>query len=342
MKKSALITGITGQDGAYLAKLLLDKGYDVYGLIARRGTDTLWRLRYMEIENEVKLINGDLTDLSSLIRALEVSKASEVYNLGAQSFVATSWEQPILTAQVTGVSVTNVLEAIRIVNPKIRFYQASTSEMFGLIQAEKILTGIKDNGGSAEVIRADTSDKTMVEAMFEALRRTYGRLDILVNNAGTLSRHGFQDLPEEEWDRVMATNAKGYFLCGQQAARIMIQQGSGRIINISSISQIVPGLNRTHYCASKGAVAMLTKNMALELAPYNITVNSVAPGTIRTDFTEDVLSDKDFHDALRRKIPLARIGQPEDVCGAVILLASTMGSYITGQTIYVDGGYILV
>jgi NAD(P)-dependent dehydrogenase (short-subunit alcohol dehydrogenase family) len=208
--------------------------------------------------------------------------------------------------------------------------------------ASSVEQAIKDNGGSAEVIRADTSDKTMVEAMFEALRRTYGRLDILVNNAGTLSRHGFQDLPEEEWDRVMATNAKGYFLCGQQAARIMIQQGSGRIINISSISQIVPGLKRTHYCASKGAVAMLTKNMALELAPYNITVNSVAPGTIRTDFTEDVLSDKDFHDALRRKIPLARIGQPEDVCGAVILLASTMGSYITGQTIYVDGGYILV
>lgn len=137
MSKSALITGITGQDGAYLAQLLLNKGYDVHGLIARRGTDTLWRLRELGIEDQVRLINGDLTDLSSLIRALEVSKAEEVYNLGAQSFVATSWEQPLLTAQVTGVSVTNVLEAIRIVNAKIRFYQASTSEMFGLIQAEK-------------------------------------------------------------------------------------------------------------------------------------------------------------------------------------------------------------
>jgi GDPmannose 4,6-dehydratase len=137
MSKRALITGITGQDGAYLAQLLLNKGYEVYGLIARRGTDTLWRLRELGIENGVQLINGDLTDLSSLIRALEVSGAEEVYNLGAQSFVATSWEQPLLTAQVTGVSVTNVLEAIRLVNPKIRFYQASTSEMFGLIQAEK-------------------------------------------------------------------------------------------------------------------------------------------------------------------------------------------------------------
>lgn len=137
MSKSALITGVTGQDGAYLAKLLLEKGYQVYGLIARRGTDTLWRLRELGIEQQVELINGDLTDVSSLIRAMEKSRAGEVYNLGAQSFVATSWEQPLLTAQVTGVSVTNMLEAIRIVNPKARFYQASTSEMFGLIQAEK-------------------------------------------------------------------------------------------------------------------------------------------------------------------------------------------------------------
>jgi len=137
MAKHALITGITGQDGAYLAKLLLEKGYRVFGLIARRGTDTLWRLRELGIEARVELLNGDLTDLSSLIRAMEKSQASEVYNLGAQSFVATSWEQPLLTAQVTGVSVTNMLEALRIVNPKARFYQASTSEMFGLIQAEK-------------------------------------------------------------------------------------------------------------------------------------------------------------------------------------------------------------
>ena len=137
MAKHALITGITGQDGAYLAKLLLEKGYRVFGLIARRGTDTLWRLRELGIEQQVELLNGDLTDLSSLIRAMEKSQASEVYNLGAQSFVATSWEQPLLTAQVTGVSVTNMLEALRIVNPKARFYQASTSEMFGLIQAEK-------------------------------------------------------------------------------------------------------------------------------------------------------------------------------------------------------------
>jgi GDPmannose 4,6-dehydratase len=134
--KSALITGVTGQDGAYLSKLLLGKGYRVHGLLARRSTDTLWRLRELGVADDVELLDGDLTDLSSLIRALEISKASEVYNLGAQSFVGSSWGQPLLTAQVTGVGALNVLEAVRIANPEARFYQASTSEMFGLIQAE--------------------------------------------------------------------------------------------------------------------------------------------------------------------------------------------------------------
>jgi GDPmannose 4,6-dehydratase len=136
MTKNALITGVTGQDGAYLSKLLLEKGYQVHGLLARRSTDTLWRLRELGIAGDVRMVDGDLTDLSSLIRAMENSRADEVYNLGAQSFVGTSWQQPILTAQVDGVGALNVLEAVRIVNSKARFYQASTSEMFGLIQAD--------------------------------------------------------------------------------------------------------------------------------------------------------------------------------------------------------------
>ena len=133
-RKTALITGITGQDGAYLAKLLLHKGYAVYGVHARRSTDTLWRLRYLGIEKDVNLLAGDVTDLPVLVRCMEKSAAEEVYNLAAQSFVGTSWEQPVLTSNVTGLGVLNMLEAIRIVNSKARFYQASTSEMFGLIQ----------------------------------------------------------------------------------------------------------------------------------------------------------------------------------------------------------------
>jgi len=137
MTKSALVTGISGQDGAYLAKLLLDKGYAVYGLQPRRSSDVLWRLRELEIQDEVRMVDGDVTDLGSLIRALEESKAQEVYNLAAQSFVGTSWKQPLLTAGVSGVGAANVLEAMRIVCPSSRFYQASTSEMFGLVQAQR-------------------------------------------------------------------------------------------------------------------------------------------------------------------------------------------------------------
>ena len=131
MSKNALITGITGQDGAYLAELLLRKGYRVYGLLARRSTPTVWRLEYLNILDKVTLLEGDLTDLASILNALKESKADEVYNLGAQSFVATSWKQPLLTAQATGLGAMNILEGIRQLAPETRYYQASTSEMFG-------------------------------------------------------------------------------------------------------------------------------------------------------------------------------------------------------------------
>jgi len=134
MTKRAFITGITGQDGAYLAKLLVDKGYEVFGLLARRSTATTWRLSYVGVLDRVTLIDGDLTDLAAIMRAIQIAKPHEVYNLGAQSFVGSSWDQPLLTGNVTGLGVTNVLEAIRLTDPSIRFYQASTSEMFGLIQ----------------------------------------------------------------------------------------------------------------------------------------------------------------------------------------------------------------
>lgn len=142
MTKKALITGITGQDGAYLAKFLLNKGYKVFGFLARRATVTTWRLEYLGIKDKVTLIEGDLTDVTSIIRALQQVEPAEFYNLGAQSFVATSWRQPQLTALSTGMGALNCLEAIRIINPKIKYYQASTSEMFGgiaeyPIQSEK-------------------------------------------------------------------------------------------------------------------------------------------------------------------------------------------------------------
>lgn len=137
MTKSALITGITGQDGTYLARLLLEKGYEVYGLHPTRTSDSLWRLREMHLEAEVRMIAGDVTDQGSIIYAIENSRPTELYNLAAQSSVTTSWDQPVLTAQVGAIGVLNCLEAVRRVKPDTRFYQASTSEMFGLIETDR-------------------------------------------------------------------------------------------------------------------------------------------------------------------------------------------------------------
>ncbi len=133
---TAFITGVTGQDGAYLAALLLDKGYTVIGLKPRRsiGSDSLARLDWLGITDRITLVDGDLIDLASLIRILQDYQPDEVYNLGAQSYVGSSWQQPLLTGQVTGIGAVNVLEAIRLVRPDARFYQASTSEMYGMIQ----------------------------------------------------------------------------------------------------------------------------------------------------------------------------------------------------------------
>lgn len=137
MPRVALVTGITGQDGCYLADLLLRKDYEVFGLLARRSSDTLWRLREMGIADKVEMVNGDLTDGASIVRAIRSTNPDEVYNLGAQSFVGTSWDQPVLTGEVCGLGVVHILEAIRQLSPATRFYQASTSEMFGLIQAQR-------------------------------------------------------------------------------------------------------------------------------------------------------------------------------------------------------------
>ena len=173
--------------------------------------------------------------------------------------------------------------------------------------------------------------------------RLFGGLDILVNNAGTVHGADFLDIEEADFDRVLRTNLKGAFLVGQAAARRMVAQVKagkppGTIINMSSINAVVAIPNQVPYCVSKGGLAQLTKVMALSLAPHGIRVNAIGPGSIMTDILKAVATDRDAKQKILARTPLGRIGDPEEIASIAVFLASRDSSYISGQTIYADGG----
>jgi 3-oxoacyl-[acyl-carrier protein] reductase len=192
--------------------------------------------------------------------------------------------------------------------------------------------GVKDAG-----VKCDVSKKAEVENLFSCTMKKFGKLDILVNNAGIYPFVPFSDMKEEDWDKVMNINLKSIFLCSQQAAKVM--QEGGRIINISSIAAFVGFSGLVHYCASKGGVNGMIRALALELASKKITVNAVAPGGINTPGAQS--PSEEIRQQTIAVIPLARMGEPEDIANAVVFLASDKSSYITGQTIIVDGGWTL-
>ncbi|HNS34405.1 MAG TPA: SDR family NAD(P)-dependent oxidoreductase [bacterium] len=191
-------------------------------------------------------------------------------------------------------------------------------------------------GAKSLAVKCDVSDKAEVVKLFKQTMKQFGRLDILVNNAGIFPFVAFEQMTEADWDKVIDVNLKSVFLCSQEAAKVMAT--GGRIINTSSIASVVGFAGLVHYCASKGGVSGMIRAMALELAPKKITVNAVAPGAIETPGASAPDEQKQQTIAA---IPLARMGQPEDIAGAVVFLASEQASYITGQTIIVDGGWTL-
>jgi len=186
-------------------------------------------------------------------------------------------------------------------------------------------------------IEGDVSQLTQVNKMVDTVVNHYGKIDILVNAAGIIHRAPLWELEERDWDRVIAINQKGTFLCAQAAARYMMKQRSGRIINISSKFAFQPPTNRAHYAASKAAVAGLTRAFAIELAPYGITVNAVAPGTIETPMTRPYYSNEEWEQK-KSTVPLGRCGKPRDVADLIVFLASEESSFITGQIIHINGG----
>jgi glucose 1-dehydrogenase/3-oxoacyl-[acyl-carrier protein] reductase len=187
----------------------------------------------------------------------------------------------------------------------------------------------------ADISRSEAA-RGLIDATVERLRR----IDILVNNAGVTWPKPFLELDEETWDQTFAINIRGMFICSQQAARHMVRQGTGgRIINLSSVHGFSATTRHAHYEATKGGVNMLTKALAIELAPYGITVNAIAPGAIEVERYYRTIPNYD-RDAMGRRIPLGRVGFPQDVAPLAVFLASDDASYITGETILVDGGLI--
>ena len=212
-----------------------------------------------------------------------------------------------------------------------------------LTSAQDTVSLIKKSGGNAIAINADVSDKSQVMQMSERALSEYGSIDILINNAGTMSPPTpIQDLPEEDWDRVIAVNLKGTFLCSQVVGKSMIPHGKGCIINIASICGHGPYPMGGAYSSSKGAIIVLTQQLALEYSKYNIRVNSISPGLIRTPLTEKVYIDSEIYERRVNLIPSHRIGGPEDIANAALFLASDGASYINGVDIMVDGGFMKV
>jgi 3-oxoacyl-[acyl-carrier protein] reductase/pteridine reductase len=200
------------------------------------------------------------------------------------------------------------------------------------LEAEGVVREINTTGSRGIAIQADVSRRESVKTLFGAVEKEFGRLDILVNNAGTFFPASFEELTDEQWDRIMNENLKSQFLCAQAAAPIMKRQGRGRIINLSSLGGLLAWPAFTHYCVSKAGVIMLTRCLARALAP-EILVNSIAPGTIQ--FPGE-LPDEDYI----HRVPLHRTGTGDDIAGAVAYLVTA--DFVTGQILVVDGGRALV
>ena len=216
-------------------------------------------------------------------------------------------------------------------------------------EAAKVVADIEACGARAVAFKADVSQEAEVQAMFVYAVETFGAVDIVVNNAGLQKDAPFEELSVAAWDLVMNVNLKGQFLCSREAVRAFKKQGirkgvscaAGKILCMSSVHDIIPWAGHVNYAASKGGVMMMMKSIAQEVAPWRIRVNSISPGAVRTPINEEAWSTRDAYNALMTLVPYKRIGEPADIGRAAVWLASDDSDYITGATIYVDGGMTL-
>jgi len=207
--------------------------------------------------------------------------------------------------------------------------------------AESTVKEIEDDGGSALAVQADGLKPEDVKNLVGRTVREFGRLDVMVNNAGVEHKMPFLETPLEVWEEVIAVNLTGPWLGCQEAARQLVAQaGPGRIINISSVHEDLPMPTNSPYCAAKGGLRMLTRTIAVEVAPHDITVNNIAPGAIETPMDAPLEEHPRQMEELLSEIPLGRMGKPEEVASLALYLASDASAYVTGSTFFVDGGMI--
>jgi len=207
--------------------------------------------------------------------------------------------------------------------------------------AEETLRQVEASGARGVIVKADLSLLSEINHLVEQTLATFGRIDILVNNAGIEKRSDYWQVTEADYDAVMNVNLKGVFFTTQRVVRhLQTEKRSGKIISISSVHEELPFPHFTSYCMSKGGLKMMTRNLAIELAPFGITINSVAPGAIETPINKSLLNNPAELRSLLDNIPLKRLGQPADVAEIVAFLASDKSNYITGTTIFVDGGLL--
>lgn len=203
----------------------------------------------------------------------------------------------------------------------------------------QVAENITSKQQSAIALAANIDKRPEVQSMFQEIIAKFGRLDIAVNNAGIEIKKPFIEVTDEEWHKVIGVNLYGAFVVTQLAAQQMIRQGQGgKLVFISSVHEDIPFPGYTSYCASKGAIRMMMRNLAMELAPHKINVNNVAPGAIATPINEAVLNDPQARQYAIDEIPWGRFGEPDEVASVALFLASTDSDYVTGSTYYVDGG----
>lgn len=188
-------------------------------------------------------------------------------------------------------------------------------------------------------VDVDVTDRASVRSMVDTAREELGGVDVLVNNAGILRASPAEDLEESDWKEVLDVNLNGQYNCAQVAGEVMIEQNFGRIINIASVAGLQAFSESASYNASKGGVVMLTRSLAEEWGEYNVNVNAICPGSFETAMTDDMLEDESFRKMIEARVPLQRVGKPRELAGTAIYLASEASSYVTGETIVVDGGW---